>query len=196
MPCIFVLIGVSGVGKTTLAKAVIQVSNNLVMPLGVTTRVPRDSEEDGVDYRFISSSLFQSWKKRNYFIETAMYRDKHYGLLKSDIIEVLNKGFDILTILTNEGLATFEKLFHKQIIPIFIAPPSTDILQQRREQRGGKHVIIPNEDIYGMKRAYQFKIVNDNLKHAVEQIRLITTIVKHKGVQDECDGSYQTIGSR
>ncbi|KJZ81919.1 hypothetical protein DJ66_0649 [Candidatus Liberibacter solanacearum] len=53
MKHIFVIIGASGVGKTTLARAVVRCSEQLVIPLGVTTRKPRRNEKDGFDYRFI-----------------------------------------------------------------------------------------------------------------------------------------------
>ncbi|WP_240535972.1 guanylate kinase [Candidatus Liberibacter solanacearum] len=121
MSHIFVIIGASGVGKTTLARAVVRCSEQLIMPLGITTREPRREEKDGLDYRFIGLKRFKEWDKQERFIETATYRNEQYGILKQDIIEPMNKGFDILTILTSEGLQTFEKpLWQKDNIPIHI----------------------------------------------------------------------------
>ncbi|RPD37810.1 guanylate kinase [Candidatus Liberibacter solanacearum] len=178
MSHIFVIIGASGVGKTTLARAVVRCSEQLIMPVGVTTRKPRVSERQGIDYRFIAHKTFQQWQQENLFVETATYRNEQYGILKQDIIEPMNKGFDILTILTSEGLDVFNNLFGKKITSLFITPPSIKELKRRRHQRDNWKALTQEDDIFGIKRAYDFKIINDNLEQAVEQIRLVREIVK------------------
>ncbi|MFV0256498.1 guanylate kinase [Candidatus Liberibacter solanacearum] len=178
MSHIFVIIGASGVGKTTLARAVVRCSEQLIMPLGVTTRTHRKGEQQGVDYRFINHKTFQQWEKENLFIETATYRNERYGILKQDILEPMHKGFDILTILTPEGLQIFKNLFGKKITSLFITPPSIEELKRRRHQRDNWKALTQEDDIFGMKRAYDFKIVNDNLEQAVKQIRQVREIVR------------------
>ncbi|RPD37414.1 guanylate kinase, partial [Candidatus Liberibacter solanacearum] len=79
-------------------------------------------------------------------------------------------GFDILTILTSEGLQTFENLFGKKITSLFITPPSIKELKRRRHQRDNWKALTQEDDIYGMKRAYDFKITNDHLGIACQQI--------------------------
>ncbi|ADR51972.1 guanylate kinase [Candidatus Liberibacter solanacearum CLso-ZC1] len=124
MSHIFVLMGKAGVGKTSIAKRVVEESYNLTYPLGTTTRKPRRDEKDGVDYRFISLKRFKEWDKQGRFIETTVYRNEHYGLLKQDILELMDKEFDVLTILTPDGLDVFKKRFGKKVTSIFITPPS------------------------------------------------------------------------
>ncbi|AKK20094.1 guanylate kinase [Candidatus Liberibacter africanus] len=177
MSHIFVLVGASGVGKTTLAKSVIPSSRKLLMPVGVTTRKRRNEEKNGIDYRFISHKTFHRWEKEGKFIETAICRNEHYGLLKGDILDPLDNGFDILTILTPEGLEAFEKLFSKQVTSIFIMPPSKEVLIQRRRKQDNWKVITQEDDIFGMRRSYDFKITNDRLNTACQQIGRIRTII-------------------
>ncbi|ONI59099.1 guanylate kinase [Candidatus Liberibacter solanacearum] len=178
MSHIFVIIGTSGVGKTTLARAVVRCSEQIIMPLGITTREPRREEKDGLDYRFIGLKRFKEWDKQERFIETAVYRNEQYGILKQDILEPLNKGLDILTILTSEGLQTFENLFGHKITSLFITPPSIIELKRRRHQRDNWKALTQEDDIFGMQEAYDFKITNDSLEQAVEQIRLVREIVR------------------
>nr|WP_245412488.1 hypothetical protein [Candidatus Liberibacter solanacearum] len=99
-------------------------------------------------------------------------------MLKQDIIELMNKGFDILTILTPDGLDVFKNLFGKKITSLFITPPSIKELKRRRHQRDNWKALTQEDDIFGMQEAYHFKIVNDSLEQAVEQIRLVREIVK------------------
>ncbi len=178
MNSIFILIGSSGVGKTTLARSVIKAVDKLIMPVGITTRLPRKDEQNGIDYRFLSHKKFQQWIQEGKFIETAFCRNKQYGLLKEDILNPLENGFDLLTILTNEGLKQFEKLFDQQIVSLFIAPPSKQVLEQRRRQRGNWKVITEEDDIFGRNRAYDFTIINDHLGIACQQICRIREFVK------------------
>ncbi|KJZ81616.1 guanylate kinase [Candidatus Liberibacter solanacearum] len=178
MTNIFVLIGASGVGKTTLAKAVVRCSEQLVIPVGVTTRRPRIGERQGIDYRFISHKTFQQWQQENLFIETATYQNEQYGILKDDILELINKGFDILTILTQDGLQTFEKLFGQKVTSLFITPPSEKELKRRRLKRDNWKALTQEDDIFGMNRAYDFKITNDHLGIACQQICQIRKMVK------------------
>ncbi|KQC48757.1 guanylate kinase [Candidatus Liberibacter solanacearum] len=178
MSHIFVLMGKAGVGKTTLARTVVRCSERLVIPLGITTRKPRRDEKDGVDYRFISLKRFKEWDRQGRFIETTVYRNEHYGLLKQDILELMDKEFDVLTILTPDGLDVFKKLFGKKVNSIFITPPSEKELKRRRHQRNNWQALTQDDDIFGMNRAYDFKIINDHLGIACQQICRIREIVK------------------
>ncbi|WP_245263926.1 guanylate kinase [Candidatus Liberibacter asiaticus] len=148
------------------------------MPVGVTTRRPRVDEKQYIDYRFISQSQFKGWKHTGLFIETTKVRDEYYGYLKEDINNPMEHGYDILLILTNEGLKEFEKLFDQQIVSLFIAPPSVQVLKKRRRQRGNWKVITEEDDIFGRNRAYDFKIINDHLGIACQKICRIREFVK------------------
>ncbi|MGZ9594952.1 MAG: guanylate kinase [Candidatus Liberibacter asiaticus] len=178
MAHIFVLIGASGVGKTTIAKQVVLNSEYLVMPVGVTTRRPRVDEKQYIDYRFISQSQFKGWKHTGLFIETTKVRDEYYGYLKEDINNPMEHGYDILLILTHQGLAPLKKLYEDQVTSIFIAPPSEAELIQRRIKRREDIPFNLDPDLFGKNHSYSFTIVNNHLPTACRQVGFIREFVK------------------
>ena len=83
---IVALFGAAGVGKDTLQKEIVKQSPDLFHEIiSSTTRPPRDYEEDGVDYKFISDDEYEKYLKENAFLEHADFRGWHYGTLASSI---------------------------------------------------------------------------------------------------------------
>ncbi|MBL0849042.1 MAG: guanylate kinase, partial [Candidatus Liberibacter ctenarytainae] len=144
---------------------------NIDMPLGITTRKMRAGEFEGVDYHFISRETFDHWKQTGLFIEATTYRNECYGLLKSEVTSALDKGSDLLLILAAEGLETFERLFPEQVVSIFIAPPSLEDLNDRRQKRGQTATQV--EDIFGEYRPYNFTVTNEHIPSACREVCLI-----------------------
>ncbi|MBL0849367.1 MAG: hypothetical protein EU981_04770, partial [Candidatus Liberibacter ctenarytainae] len=146
-------------------------SYNIDMPLGITTRKMRAGEFEGVDYRFISRETFDHWKQEDLFIEATTYRNESYGLLRRDVTAILDEGCDLLLILAAEGLETFERLFPEQVTSIFIAPPSLEDLNDRRQKRGQTAHQV--EDVFGEYRPYDFTITNEHIPSACREVCLI-----------------------
>lgn len=93
-----IIVGESGAGKTTLQKELVNIFDTRFTKLVTyTTRPPRDMEQDGVDYHFVTEDEFEELKRNGFFLETATYRGWHYGSPKCD-------DYSAIAILTPAGL--------------------------------------------------------------------------------------------
>lgn len=181
---LYLFIGPSGVGKTTLAKALMQskrCSNLKVVP-SYTTRPPRPGEKPGVDYHFISQADFEQKLAAGFFIEYSTAYKNAYGSRKSEVLQALSEGFDVLLVVDRAGARSIKRELPETIV-ISIVPPGMAVLEQRLRLRTVKMTPeIAQDIIFRLKKAAeeaseeeheylaQYIIVNDDLDEAVEQL--------------------------
>ena len=92
---IVVLSSPSGAGKTTLVKKIAK-ENNFQISISHTTRKPRTNEINGKDYFFISEEEFKNLIKNEELLEYAKVFENYYGSSKTNVIEALNKGNNVI----------------------------------------------------------------------------------------------------
>ncbi|MBA5724407.1 guanylate kinase [Candidatus Liberibacter sp.] len=172
---IFVLIGKSGVGKTTIAKRVVEdKSLGLLMPRGTTTREPRREERRGMDYDFLSLEGFKRCEDSNLFLETVTYKGNRYGFLKSSINSGMASVKDLLIILTPEGYRSFKEFFKDHpdvaVTPIVIHPPSEEKRLENLKKRGSEAKEDDEIDVTGYNG---WAVCNYDLGTSVRQLKTI-----------------------
>lgn len=116
-----VLIGESASGKSSIEKNLVE-NYGFKNIISYTTRPPRKGEVDGVDYHFINTEQFHELKSKNFFAETATYRDWFYGTAKEDYAN------DKVAVLTPHGLRQVSKLKDIDVISFYINVPRRDRL--------------------------------------------------------------------
>ncbi len=131
---IFVFSGASGVGKSTVLKAVMAAREDLVFSVSATTRAPRPGEKDGVHYYFVSPETFRQMIDQNAFVEYDGHMDNYYGTPKAQLEEKLEKANVVLDIDPNGAFRV--KKARPDAVLIFIAPPSLEELTARLVGRG------------------------------------------------------------
>jgi guanylate kinase len=132
---VFVLSGPSGVGKGTLSKHAFDGDPLVSRSISCTTRTKRQGEQDGIDYRFISSDHFAAYIEEGQFLEYARVHGTHYyGTLKTDVEENLRKGLDVLLEIDVQGASQIREKI-PSCITIFVVPPSIEELEKRLRDR-------------------------------------------------------------
>ena len=122
----------SGSGKTTLVKHCLQHFPELEFSISCTTRNPRGTEKDGVDYHFISPEKFRQKIWEEAFVEfEEVYEDKYYGTLKSEVERIWNDGKTVIFDVDVKGGIALKNYFGEQALSIFIMPPSIQELERR-----------------------------------------------------------------
>lgn len=122
----------SGSGKTTLVKHCLEHFPELEFSISCTTRNPRGTEKDGVDYHFISPEKFRQQIWEEAFVEfEEVYEDKYYGTLKSEVERIWNDGKTVIFDVDVKGGIALKKYFGEQALSIFIMPPSIQELERR-----------------------------------------------------------------
>ena len=122
----------SGSGKTTLVKHCLEHFPELEFSISCTTRNPRGTEKDGVDYHFISPEKFRQKIWEEAFVEfEEVYEDKYYGTLKSEVNRIWNDGKTVIFDVDVKGGIALKKYFGEQALSIFIMPPSIQELERR-----------------------------------------------------------------
>lgn len=181
--------GPSGVGKSTiLAEVLKQEDLRLSFSVSMTTREPREGEEEGVDYFYVDKKTFEKAIEEDRFLEYATYVGNYYGTPRAFVDEKRNEGRNVmLEIDVQGGLQVMEKC--PEAISIFIEPPSLEVLKERLigrgtdpmdviEQRAGRATSEIEKSI-----SYKYHVVNDDLQVAVDEV--IAIIRKEMEEQEE-----------
>jgi guanylate kinase len=133
---LFVISAPSGAGKTTLLKRVMSTLPGLVFSISHTTREPREGEQDGVDYHFVSQGQFLDMIDRELFLEYAEVHDNFYGTSKDAIEMQLDDGLDVVLDIDVQGAAILRRKGRPEATHIFISPPNLNELERRLRGRG------------------------------------------------------------
>ena len=127
----------SGAGKSSLIKKIIKDSENILeLSVSATTRLPREGEIHGKDYFFISEKEFNELKNNQAFLEFANVHGHQYGTIKSYVDERLGEGIHVILDIDVQGFTQIQRAITKDIVSIFIIPPSFDELKRRLILRG------------------------------------------------------------
>ena len=130
-----VLSSPSGAGKSTLSRALLERNLNLTMSISATTRLPRPGEIDGREYFFVEQCRFDEMVANGEFIEYATVLDNSYGTPRIPVEEVLTAGRDVLFDVDWQGTQQLRENAERDLISIFILPPSTEELERRLQAR-------------------------------------------------------------
>ncbi len=179
---LFIISAPSGSGKSTLVSRLRSLVEGLDFSVSYTTRVPRGSEADGVEYHFTTRETFQSMIAADEFLEYAEVFGNYYGTALSALEHARIAGKDLLLDIDVQGAVQVMKKL-SAAVSIFILPPSPEVLERRLRHRSvAEHVT--SEDVIGrrLKEArkeldrigeYRYAIVNDQLDEAVDELRAI-----------------------
>jgi len=172
----------SGSGKSTVVNYLISQFNNFAFSISATSRAPRGTEKNGVEYFFFSEEEFRKKIAADEFIEhEEVYPGKFYGTLKSEVSRLWSEGKVILFDVDVKGGINLKKYFGSKALSIFIQAPSIDILRDRLINRCTDSPQAIEERIAKaeeeMTDAYHFDtiLVNDDLESCLSEAKSIIT---------------------
>lgn len=131
---LFLLVGPSGVGKSTLIKKLKEFYPGISFSVSYTTRQPRAGEIDGIHYHFISKEKFEEMIKNNEFLEYAQVHGNYYGTSLNSLLEQLNKNQIVLFEIDVQGVMSLKKKL-QNVYSVFIFPPNLEELKTRLYNR-------------------------------------------------------------
>lgn len=131
--------GPSGSGKSTLCRR-LEDEKEATFSVSCTTRLPRAGEVDGRDYYFLTKDDFVQRVDAGDFIEHAEVHGNHYGTLRSEVVERLEKGVDVVMDIDVQGAAQVrayaDALIQRSLVDLFVMPPNEKELAARLTGRG------------------------------------------------------------
>jgi guanylate kinase len=129
-----IVVGPSGVGKSTLVDKITAEMPVLFDTVTYTTRAMRKGEKEGVPYHFISEAEFKSLIEKNFFVEWAHVHNKMYGTSRDQVDKAIADGRVVIMDVDVQGAKTFREKYPDSFT-IFVQPPSIDELRQRIKKR-------------------------------------------------------------
>ena len=163
----------SGSGKSTIIQSLLNRDLNLSFSISATRRAPRGTEQNGVEYYFITPDEFRQRIANEEFLEyEEVYAGKYYGTLKSEVERILNSGKNVIFDVDVVGGLNIKKYYGNQALALFIQPPSVQELEKRLKSRATDAPDVIASRIakaeYELSFAPQFDkiIVNDILEKA------------------------------
>ena len=173
---LFVFAAPSGAGKTTLVKHATKNNPDLKFSISYTTRKPRSSETEGVDYLFVDKDEFNRLRDGGALLEWAEVFDNYYGTSRIQVEEHLADGNSVLLEIDWQGARQVREAM-PECVSIFILPPSKDELERRLRSRGtdSDEVIArrlrDSLSDMGHWDEFDYVIFNDDLGQAVADLQ-------------------------
>ena len=168
----------SGAGKSSLAERVLKRLTDLRFSISYTTREPRGSEQDGVDYHFVVEEEFRMMRERDEFLECAEVHGYLYGTHEKPVEEILSQGLDVMLDIDVQGAEQIRRRVPEAIL-IFILPPSCEVLEARLRAR---NLNAPADIDRRLRNAaievqlydrFDYVVLNENLDRALAELEAI-----------------------
>jgi len=182
-----ILGGPSGTGKSTVVKKMLEQDENISWSVSVTTRKPREGEENGVDYYFVTEEQYNKYRQEDAFYE---YVDSEYGnsygTLRSEVDEFINVGRDVVFDLDQDGLRQMKAKAPYDVVSVFLLPPSIKELRNRLENRKtDSQEIIDKRMNLAVERLkywadYDYVVVSLDVDQTVDTVRQILSAERMK----------------
>ena len=174
---IIIIAAPSGAGKTSITKYLLKTfPGKLAFSVSCATRQPRNYEEHGKDYYFMSPEEFRKKIDNNEFAEWEMvYEGKYYGTLKSELQRIWNENKVPLLDVDVKGGLNVQDQYRDLTLSLFIEPPSLEELRRRLEKRGTETPESLEARISKASFELSFKpkfdkpIINDDLAKACKE---------------------------
>ena len=172
---LFVISGPSGAGKGTLVARLLAEVPDTWVSVSATTRQPREGEQDGVHYYFVSRERFEELVRHGELLEWAQYSGNCYGTPRSSVAEHISAGDQVILEIDVQGAFQVREKMPEAYL-VFIEPPSIEELEKRLRARGTEddETVARRMDAamveLSRKEEYDIRLVNDNLDDAVSEL--------------------------
>ena len=169
----------SGAGKSSISRSLFGQDPNIRLSVSVTTRARRTDEVEGTHYYFIDVPTFNRMKADGELLESAQVHDNFYGTPRARVEEQLAAGNDILFDVDYQGTLQLYEKSRKDMVTVFILPPSIKELRARLERRAQDSAGTIEKRLRNAKlemqhyNEYDYIIVNDDLEASTQKVRSI-----------------------
>ena len=182
---LLIVSGLSGAGKGTICKRILEKYPDFELSVSVTDRDPRPGETHGREYFFISTEEFEERIKNGLLLEYARYVDHYYGTPKDWVEEQLESGKNVILEIELQGAFQVRDIKPEAVL-IFIMPPDMEELERRLRGRGTeteeqikKRLLRAMEEIEYVDQ-YDYVIVNEEVEKSVDMLYDIVCCEKEK----------------
>lgn len=179
---LMVISGPSGSGKGELVKLLLSRGSGFALSVSATTRTPRTGETDGVSYHFMTREKFEKLLGDGEFLEYNEYNGNYYGTPKSEVLERIASGTNLILEIDIHGAMNIKRRFPEAVL-VMIAPPDFPTLERRLRGRGDN---VPEETIQKrlatarceleMLPEYDYLVVNEDGKLAETADKVVSII--------------------
>jgi guanylate kinase len=175
---LYVISGPSGVGKSTIIRLIRERVTGMGYSISHTSRKPRVSEVNGVDYHFVDRETFGRMIDDSLLVEWAEVYDAFYGTSFSSLRSQTNMGLDVLMDLDSKGAKNIKEHFKDSIL-IYISPPSLEVLEKRLRDRALDDEVTMKARLEKAVRElgnytwYDYIVINDDLDKVVREVESI-----------------------
>ena len=186
---LIVVSGFSGAGKGTIMKKLVSETEDFALSISMTTRAPREGEQHGKEYYFVTKEVFEETIANDGLVEYACYCGNYYGTPKSYVDEMLSAGKNVLLEIEMQGAMKIKEKFPEAVL-LFVMPPSAKVLYERLMGRGtetkeviDKRMARAVEESQGIEQ-YDYIVVNDDLDTCVEEVKAIVAASANAAVRN------------
>lgn len=168
----------SGSGKSTIINWLMTEHPELSLAFSIscTSRQPRGTEQNGVEYFFLTPEEFRQRIANDEFLEyEEVYEDRFYGTLKAQVERQLEAGQNVVFDVDVKGGCAIKQHYGDRALSVFIQPPSIEALRERLEKRGTDAAEVIEQRLqraeFELSFAEKFDcvVVNDDLSTAEEE---------------------------
>lgn len=172
-----IIVGPSGVGKSTFVNRLISEIDLFVDIVTFTTRALREGESEGSPYHFVSMEKFETLKQQNFFVEWAQVHGRCYGTPRDQLEKAWQQGRAVVLDVDVQGAQQIKSQY-PQALTLFILPPSIDSLRYRIAKREGTTVDVDlrmknAEYEISLASTFDFQVVNDDFEGSYREFKKI-----------------------
>lgn len=174
-----VLSSPSGAGKSSIAREILSKNTEIELSVSVTTREQRPSEIDGTHYHFIDQKKFAVMRDRDELLEWAEVHGNFYGTPRDPVEAALSAGRDVLFDIDWQGTKQLYEKMPKDLVRIFVLPPSIEELKSRLERRAEDSAEVIARRLANSAlemeqwSEYDYVIINEKLEPSFQRVQSI-----------------------